>query len=693
MEIFVLSFRPKVSHSIHLCEFATRISYVNSRKKQGHYPFAGRRLAYADAKKHMCAAIHACLPVKHFILSPLTQTGPALQTSHSRHLRCLDSATQEKPVCRVVAPESFALQDTGHFDMEQVEVIPEAAPQEHQLPSLVPAALQQQKATSSLHMKHILLQNVSRFRFHLTLNAPTAMVKSVNDIPITYLNKGQVYELSIVDTSGFDTYQPSTKYRTFVRVSFDEEKPRQVPSAYWGLWEKSRGANDAHEKSDKLVAIEYAEASQRAGFGHKCPQIEVESLTLDGFCILWSPGARRYPEVNLAIRFNFLSTDFTHSKGVKGTAVRLCAKTSLVSTYDCLKDADMCHEICYTRVKLFREHGAERKRLNDIACVKKSVSKLTQQLAQIESGKDVGRRKRTSGYVVGSDLPSVNYHKNKQTRSVSSPRSAASATSRRTLAEELQTKILTLQDMLTSTKPNSILSLRGEDFDDPDLCPVSLPNRESTKWQARCTKSSNTKSIPTHSLSTLSMTSQASDMWQNIDMATPKETFERLSCIERSGNVCTVSGWTESLGGDALYRPQLTEKIEKSKVCFYKSKVCFYVQLQDKTGHKASTFYRAIYLSKRTVEEFNNRIAGKWGIEPAKILRSIYVTPGGLEIEMDNAVIRELKDGQDMRLVIEKVIEKPSLAKCGWQTSMDKTRFGSDNIASPFRGFVLRLVF
>lgn len=33
------------------------------------------------------------------------------------------------------------------------------------------------------------------------LNVPTAMVKLADEIPITYLNKGQVYSISVVDTA------------------------------------------------------------------------------------------------------------------------------------------------------------------------------------------------------------------------------------------------------------------------------------------------------------------------------------------------------------------------------------------------------------------------------------------------------------------------------------------------------------
>ena len=48
-----------------------------------------------------------------------------------------------------------------------------------------------------------------------------------------------------------------------------------------------------------------------------------------------------------------------------------------------------------------------------------------------------------------------------------------------TLEEDLHFKLQTLQDMFTSTRPVSVLYLRGEDLDDPDKHPVSLPGEQS----------------------------------------------------------------------------------------------------------------------------------------------------------------------------------------------------------------------
>ena len=75
------------------------------------------------------------------------------------------------------------------------------------------------------------------------------------------------------------------------------------------------------------------------------------------------------------MRFNFLSTDFSLSKGVKGIPVRLCAKIELLSPGEEV-GAIYEAEVCYCKVKVFRDHGAERKLSNDVAYVTKAIERL-----------------------------------------------------------------------------------------------------------------------------------------------------------------------------------------------------------------------------------------------------------------------------------------------------------------------------
>lgn len=307
------------------------------------------------------------------------------------------------------------------------------------------------------------------------------MVRSADEIPVTYLNKGQAYSISIVDTLPADSHFGQTQYRTFIRISFEDEQQRQRPAACWQLWKEGRGTNEAHQRGGKLQAVEYVEATSSSSGGgddeSKPARVEVESASFDGFSVKWTAGPGSMADCSVAVRFNFLSTDFSHSKGVKGIPVRLCAKTEVLSTMP--PRSLGTPEVCFCKVKLFRDHGAERKLSNDVAHVKKTIDKLKQQISQVESGmKDFGKRKRSASNATkmstGGRPGKVPKHK--RTWSMSS---AGSSAGRATVEEDLHLKLATMQDMFTSTRPVSVLYLRGDDVDDPDLHPVQLPTELS----------------------------------------------------------------------------------------------------------------------------------------------------------------------------------------------------------------------
>lgn len=328
-----------------------------------------------------------------------------------------------------------------------------------------------------------------RFRFHTTLNAPTAMTRHSDEIPITYLNKGQAYTMSIFDTSP-PVPQPNAvlKYRTYVRVSFEDEQQRARPGACWQLWKEGRGSNEAHQRGGRLLAVEYVDPNQGGDDELRKSQIQLEKASFDGFAVTWYPNSiNAGPDCSISIRFNFLSTDFSHSKGVKGIPVRLCAKTELV-TVDSMSSNEP--EVCFSKVKLFRDHGAERKLSNDVAHVKKTIEKLKQQIAQAEAGLgSAGKRRRSGSIARASSSRPGKVVKHKRTWSVDSEAEGTKFSAE----EDLQMKLVSMQDMFSSTQPMSVLFLRGDPEDDPDLHPVKLPGDDpemkelvrTTTWESR----------------------------------------------------------------------------------------------------------------------------------------------------------------------------------------------------------------
>ena len=507
------------------------------------------------------------------------------------------------------------------------------------------------------------------------------MVKHNDEIPITYLNKGQAYAVSICDTMGLGPAQGPIKYRTVVRISFEDEQQRQRPSACWQLWKEGRGLAEAHQRGGRLQAVEYVDPHQSSDEDTKRPRVELEKASFDCFSVTWSP----YPGsatagCSVAVRFNFLSTDFSHSKGVKGIPVRLCAKTEIISSGTPDSPPGPTSEVCFCKVKLFRDHGAERKLSNDVAHIKKTIDKLNQQITQVENGvKEVGKRKRSGGDKNASNRPGK-VQKHKRTWSVSSQGSNG----RPALEEDLHVKLATMQDMFTSTRPVSILYLKGYEQDDPDVYPVSLPGEPAdlTKLGQLDRKSSwehksLDESTPTNSCivspspSSRSMPSERRPSeTSNFQQPTPPKLHQHLppndwqqlahfsseNVSDFQGTVVKVPkanidnslpGWIEAFGVD----PSYTAPTERS----IKPVACFYVLTKNPSHAPEEHCYNAVYLMDRTLQSLITSITTKSGVASNEVTRALRINSKGLKILVDDELVRELPEGQDMIVEFDEV--------------------------------------
>lgn len=490
-----------------------------------------------------------------------------------------------------------------------------------------------------------------RFRYNVSLRAPTAMVKHNREIPVSYLNKGQAYNLTVMDSTPPMANEP-LRYRTFVRVSFEEEEQRLKPASCWQLWKEGRGTTEAHQRGGKLLAVEYVDPALNED--HKHRQLQIEQMSFDGFCITWTANpATGASECTIPVRFNFLSTDFSHSKGVKGIPVRLCAKTELLSPGE-ESGASRESEVCYCKVKLFRDHGAERKLSNDIAHVKKTIEKLKQQIAQAEMGGGFGKRKRGSNAVANMKASD----RNKGSKHKRSWSGSQDGSEKMSLEDDLQAKLAMMQDMFSSTRTVSVLALRGEEGDDPDAYPVRLPAEgDSTKPNPIHTNSSAAQSMeslilsPTSSNASLNSPHIGSNQFM-------KE--RHPTSISRVGSTDRISqGFIEAVDIDPTYRPPAERPPKPSKIFLisldfsfrYANKIstvaCFYVRFQG-NEQNPQEYYRAIYLTERTVRDLMKKISEKRHIDPSRIVRILHVNEAGLRIMVDDDVVRELPEGQDM---------------------------------------------
>lgn len=74
---------------------------------------------------------------------------------------------------------------------------------------------------------------------------------------------------------------------------------------------------------------------------------------------------------------------------------------------------------------------------------------------------------------------------------------------------------------------------------------------------------------------------------------------------------------------------------------------CFYLGLRD-NKECFPDFYRAIYLTERTLRELVKKITEKQDIDLSRVDRIFYANQAGLRIIVDDDVVSHIPDGQNM---------------------------------------------
>ncbi|KAK1146378.1 hypothetical protein N8T08_003165 [Aspergillus melleus] len=455
--------------------------------------------------------------------------------------------------------------------------------------------------------------NNEQFRYCVTLHAPTAMIKDQTEAPMTYLNKGQTYILSIADSVPPPAGSRPARYRTSVRVVFDEAAQAVDPSACWKLWKEVRGSKDAEEKGSDAQAIDCLDPAEGAA-GKPRNQIQLERMSVDGFCCTWTAdietGAR---ECSIGVRFNFLSTDFTHSKGVKGSPVRLCAKTEMIASSDADAGVDDASEMCFCKIKLFRDHGAERKLHSDISQTQKSIRKLQRETAMSQVGEDdqLGKRKR-------GNLSSV------------AKSAAATEEEQRQAQIYRDAEMHILGDSLTSNLPMTVFSQRSERKDDLDQVPIRFAGASQSPPKSDDSPDSTGSTGPYSNVTSTSSNSPS-------------------TTITEPSRVSSSSAAVEQDSPQSVFKvPPLPAKLSKRpELPRTGSAVCFYIRFHH-DWMRQDQYHRALYLKERTVHDLTVQICRKQNMDPDSVARVLHVNPGGLKVIIDDDVVQQLPDGQDM---------------------------------------------
>ena len=297
------------------------------------------------------------------------------------------------------------------------------------------------------------------------------MVKDEYEIPVTYLNRGKVYIVSVADLNPLSVPSRTVKYRTCLRVAFEEKEQRSDTAGSWGLWKRNQESSIAYQQRRSPHALEYIDSTEETNLDDQKAQLE--SAWIDGFSVTYevepTPETMGNSQYIIPLRFNLLSTDFSLSKGVKGIPLRLYAKTEIVSPANPEGYVNSNSEARFCKIKVFRDHGAERKLAHDAYHTNKSIEWLTHQIGQLRTGnkspRDAGR--------IGRRPMKVSKPTRGRSRSVQAGSSDEIA-----LKNDLNAKLATFRNMLTSTRPVTAISLPADELDDPDLYPVQFSSDE-----------------------------------------------------------------------------------------------------------------------------------------------------------------------------------------------------------------------
>jgi hypothetical protein len=120
-------------------------------------------------------------------------------------------------------------------------------------------------------------------------------------------------------------------------------------------------------------------------------------------------------------------------------------------------------EVGYCKIKVFRDHGAERKHAHDIDHVKKAIGKVNQRIIRAEASEQSSKGKKRTSYRSQSGTGSA---PDKTPRSRLST-SYGLISNKALSAKELRLSLASLQSMMTATRVHSVLSLTGDDLDIP----------------------------------------------------------------------------------------------------------------------------------------------------------------------------------------------------------------------------------
>uniref|UniRef100_UPI00358F1139 grainyhead-like protein 2 homolog n=1 Tax=Myxine glutinosa TaxID=7769 RepID=UPI00358F1139 len=205
--------------------------------------------------------------------------------------------------------------------------------------------------------------------FEYSLEASKSLRQRPGEGPLTYLNKGQFYAISLRE-HGTDKClrHPMSKLRSVIMVVFGEDKNREEQLKYWKYWHSRQ-----HTAKQRVIDIaDYKESFNTIG--------NIEEIAYNAISFTWDVNE----EAKIFVAVNCLSTDFSSQKGVKGLPLSL-----QIDTYSYSNRSNRPIHRASCQIKVFCDKGAERKIRDEERKQQRKKSKMPPPNAQGTSSSDV----------------------------------------------------------------------------------------------------------------------------------------------------------------------------------------------------------------------------------------------------------------------------------------------------------------
>lgn len=173
-------------------------------------------------------------------------------------------------------------------------------------------------------------------QFQYVLEAPQSLRPKSPCGPLSYLNKGQFYPISLQEQGG----ARQRLVRSVVMLVFGEEKLSEDQLRLWRFWQSRQ-----HTAKQRCIDIaDYKESFNTIS--------NIEEVAYNAVSFTWDCSN----EARVFVAVNCLSTDFSSQKGVRGQPLNL-----QIDTYVCGNHGDRLVHRAISQVKVFCDKGAERK--------------------------------------------------------------------------------------------------------------------------------------------------------------------------------------------------------------------------------------------------------------------------------------------------------------------------------------------